>query len=212
MTALPPDRRDDAGVTLVEVLVGLGLMAVVMVVFTSGIVAAMRVARGNEAIADAQAQVSRAFTRLDTELRYAAQAKSPNAEVDGVQRPRLEYVVNAAGTGQCYRVWLDGGTLYRQSWSASGTPPPPAPQVLAVNVGRIEDEPVFEVVESETEGMPATVRLALAVTAGGAAHQSVRQLRQDFYLPNTLTQAPAAEDGAPGRANLDTCEDLLGFS
>ncbi|MEU4214703.1 hypothetical protein [Actinoplanes sp. NPDC026623] len=67
-----PRRPDDAGTSLVEMLVTMGIMSVMMVVFTTAILQVYRTVSATETLNDAQNELSRAFQRFDRELRYAS--------------------------------------------------------------------------------------------------------------------------------------------
>jgi len=83
----------DAGVTLIEVVVSMSIMAVFMTLFTVGLLQISKSAARNQAIADAQSQVGIAFLRLDKEVRYAS----------GISRPARvgsDFYVEWINTGQ----------------------------------------------------------------------------------------------------------------
>jgi len=69
----------DAGASLVEVLVSLGLTSVVMIIFTTGMLTAYRATNLNESVSIAQSQLQMAFQRLDNEIRYATWIAEPSA-------------------------------------------------------------------------------------------------------------------------------------
>ena len=62
---------DDAGVTLIELMVAMALMSVFGTIFLSGIAQMYRAANRAEAMTTTQSQISIAFGRLDTQIRYA---------------------------------------------------------------------------------------------------------------------------------------------
>ncbi|GGS74931.1 hypothetical protein GCM10010156_37180 [Planobispora rosea] len=87
----PPDRlraaravraTGDAGVSLIEVLVTMGIMSVLMAIFTAGIVQVYRVVGSTESLATAQEQMHVAFQRLDREIRYASWIGEPGTDGD----------------------------------------------------------------------------------------------------------------------------------
>lgn len=69
----PSSGRDDAGTTLLEILVATSVMAIVMAMFTTGVVRMYRSAQITEAISTARSQLTVAFGRLDRQVRYARQ-------------------------------------------------------------------------------------------------------------------------------------------
>jgi prepilin-type N-terminal cleavage/methylation domain-containing protein len=129
-SALRARRRDDAGYSLIEVVVGMGIMSVLMVLFTTAILQVFRTSGKAESIAEAQSQLQRAFQRFDQEIRYASWI-SPPGEVGGAW-----YVEFASSDGtECLQLRLqtapgptadngtDGrGVLQLLRW-APGAPP-----------------------------------------------------------------------------------------
>jgi hypothetical protein len=112
---------DDAGVTLIEVVVALGLTAVFMVMFTGAILQIYGTVNRTQAISDAQSQVNLAMTRLDKEIRYAAAIGEPSTSAD----PYVEFLTNHTGTKTCHQLWLDVDQklLKLRQWPAGDTPP-----------------------------------------------------------------------------------------
>ena len=72
----PPDR-DDAGFSLVETMVTLGVMSIMMAIFTGAILQVYRTSTATESLSQAQSQLRLAFQRFDRELRYASWIAEP---------------------------------------------------------------------------------------------------------------------------------------
>lgn len=208
-------RRDDAGLSLVEVLVATALMAVVLVIFTSGVLAVHRTTRRGEEIATAQAGLSRAFARLDSELRYAQ--KVWPRHIDGLETDALEYLSDVGGARWCYRLWVADGGLYRRTWSDPQDPPSyPSPRPdsgarrIADGVAPLPapagttapDDPPESAVQEVFRMDDGTSTGARAVTVTLADLRGERELRQEFPLPNTV-DSPAAT------LTTDDCEDWM---
>nr|BFE84819.1 hypothetical protein GCM10020093_074200 [Planobispora longispora] len=86
-TALPDRIRalratGDAGVSLIEILVTMGILGVLMAIFTTGIVQVYRAVGSTESLATAQEQTHVAFQRLDKEVRYASWIGEPGTDGD----------------------------------------------------------------------------------------------------------------------------------
>ncbi|HLL67511.1 MAG TPA: hypothetical protein VK453_17635 [Micromonosporaceae bacterium] len=97
----------DTGVTLVELVTSMAIMAVVAGTFTTAVVQMFRTASTTEAAAAAQSQANVIFLRLERELRYA----SGVAPTDPV-RPYVDYVTANNGTVTCTRLRLvNSGTI-----------------------------------------------------------------------------------------------------
>ncbi|MET8148424.1 type II secretion system protein J [Actinoplanes sp. NPDC049668] len=96
-------RRDDEGLTLIEMVVTMSVMAIVMVVFTTAIAQVYWANNRIENSAVAQSQLHVAFQRFDRELRYASWIGTP-AKVDS----HTWYVEFAeADPTRCNRLRLD---------------------------------------------------------------------------------------------------------
>jgi prepilin-type N-terminal cleavage/methylation domain-containing protein len=65
-------RPDDAGFSLVELMVTMGVMSALMAIFTTAILQVYRTVSAVESVSVAQSQLQLAFQRLDRELRYAS--------------------------------------------------------------------------------------------------------------------------------------------
>ncbi|GGK08262.1 hypothetical protein GCM10010123_42760 [Pilimelia anulata] len=105
--------RGDAGVTLLEVLVASGIMLVVMVTVTTGIIQVSRASRVVETAADAQDSTRRAFARLDGEVRYVADIDEP------VQRAgayTVTMLLTNSAERRCLQVRLSGDRFERRTW------------------------------------------------------------------------------------------------
>ena len=113
--------RDDAGVTLIEVMVSMGLMSVVMVVATAALAQIYHSVNESENTAEAQAQVTRAFIRLDQEIRYA-RAISTAAMLTGDWY--VEYLIGIDNVDTCVELRLQTSTneLQRRQWTKNVAP------------------------------------------------------------------------------------------
>lgn len=121
---------DDAGVTLLELMVAASIMVVVMVMFTSGALLMYRSAQYTEAVTTAQAQLSAAFGRLDRQVRYASQLSEQGA-LNG--NWYVEFLTEPpTGPNRCTQLRLPlpsaglsalNGRLQIRSWDRGGTPP-----------------------------------------------------------------------------------------
>ena len=65
-------REDDSGVTLIELVVSMTIMAVMMTAFTTAVVQMYQAANKTESMSNAQAELNNVFLRLDRIVRYAA--------------------------------------------------------------------------------------------------------------------------------------------
>jgi Tfp pilus assembly protein PilW len=129
---------DDAGMSLIEIMVALGIMTVVMTIFTTGMLMVYRATNTTESVSVAQAQLHIAFQRLDKEIRYASWIADPGTlPVRG--RWYVEFAGRNAATSQaeCRQLRLDvaAGSLQLLRWTPGSPPAEGAPgQVLAANL------------------------------------------------------------------------------
>lgn len=134
MTRNDRPARDDAGFSLAEVLVTMGLMTVVMLLFTGAILQVYRTTRATEALTEAQGQLANAFQRFDRELRYASWI----AEEGQVG---TAWYVEFAGADptQCHQLRLEtgggSGLLQLLGWTRGSPPAPGTPgQTIASQI------------------------------------------------------------------------------
>jgi prepilin-type N-terminal cleavage/methylation domain-containing protein len=120
-------QHDDAGLSLIEVMMTMTVLSVVTLVFTTGIVQVYSANRRMEAQSVGESQLHAAFQRFDRELRYGSSISEPGivgqrhyvdfAEADPTQCVRLRLDANAQPNGE------DGaGVLQLIRWKL-GTPP-----------------------------------------------------------------------------------------
>ena len=128
----PP--RDDEGVSLVELIVAMGLMAMVGVMFTTGILQVHSSLNKADSTAEAQGQINAAYLRLDQEIRYARGVSTP-ATVSGDYY--VEYLVELKSVATCVELRLHTTTkeLQRRQWTQGASPLKPTSwTTLASNV------------------------------------------------------------------------------
>ncbi|GIH89965.1 type II secretion system protein J [Planobispora siamensis] len=145
----------DAGISLVEVMVTVGIMGILMAIFTTGILQVYRSVNVTESVATAQSQLNIMFQRLDKEIRYASWVAEP-----GLVRNR--WYVEFAGTSaendatECGQLRLDLGTGVMQliRWTP-GSPPAEgrpgqtlASQIVTTGLGTGTPTPPFELQEA----------------------------------------------------------------
>ena len=76
-SAGPRRDPDDRGFTLIEVTVTMGIMSVMLVIFTTAILQVYRSVLTTESLSTAQSQLQIAFQRFDREVRYASWIAEP---------------------------------------------------------------------------------------------------------------------------------------
>ncbi|GAB1645232.1 type II secretion system protein J [Krasilnikovia sp. MM14-A1259] len=101
-------RRDDEGLSLIEMMVTMGIMSVIGAMFTTGVMQVYRANNLSDTRANAQSQLHTAFQRFDRELRYASWISEPGPPVI-VAADRNRYYVEFAESDatRCVRLRLD---------------------------------------------------------------------------------------------------------
>jgi prepilin-type N-terminal cleavage/methylation domain-containing protein len=209
-------ERDDAGFSLVEILVTMGVMSVVMVVFTTAILQVYRTTAKAESISIVQAQLQTAFQRFDRQLRYASWIAQPG------QVGTAWYVEWAGYDGsQCYQLRLetastsaqdspnDGhGVLQMLTWPRATPPAAGTPgQTVAANLVTPDSSGPFERQAAGvaagagpgagSEFTPDFQRLRVRVSAQRG--DSTAQIDTTFTALNTSRNTPATNDCSKGR-------------
>jgi type II secretory pathway component PulJ len=98
-------RRDEAGFSLVEVVVTSGLVSVLMVVFTTAILQIFQTSGRVESAAAVQSQLQLAFQRIDRELRYASWIAEPGKVGTAATAPWYVEFASSDGT-ECLQLRL----------------------------------------------------------------------------------------------------------
>ncbi|MFG1608720.1 prepilin-type N-terminal cleavage/methylation domain-containing protein [Actinoplanes sp. NPDC049265] len=208
------DRRDDAGFSMVEIMVSLSVMSVVLVVFTSAILQAYKTSAKAESISIIQAQLQNAFQRVDRELRYASWISPPGqfgtawyveyAGYDGSTCGQLRLETAPASTAndstdEAHGVmqWL---TWPKASPPAAGTPG----QTIASNLVTPDSAGPFErqaagvaTGSSGTDFTPDFQRLRIRVSAQRG--DSTASVDTTFTALNTSRDTPPTNDCSKGR-------------
>ncbi|AEV84334.1 hypothetical protein ACWT_3311 [Actinoplanes sp. SE50] len=114
---------DDSGTSLIEVMVAMGVMSVVMAIFTGGVIQFYRSADAAEETGITQTQLRLAFQTLDREVRYANGISLPaTAAINGAWYVEFSGI-DPAGAQVCRQLRLDaGGVLQELTWTP-GSPP-----------------------------------------------------------------------------------------
>jgi prepilin-type N-terminal cleavage/methylation domain-containing protein len=190
MARRPPARRDDAGFTLIEVMVSMTLMTIVMAIVTGGIVTMYRTSARAEAGAQVQSALNAAFAKLDRDIRYAQRINAPTAP--GTSYAVTFVTLNAAGTPQCVQLSLPqtGGTLVRRQWPQASTSADPATvrATVALQLAPMTAGANPFTVTSGGAGGSDFDRLRVQVnsTAGLTARGRTRSYDEQFTALNTV--------------------------
>lgn len=190
------DRSNDDGMTLIELLVGLGILTVVMTIATGGILQVFRGINRADAADAVQSRLHVAFTTFDKEVRYAAWLRPPAGTT---RYTYVEFLSAVAQTREdrCHRAVVDrtAGTLRLQSWRPGTTPD--AGRALAAQLVTTGSPAVFTVFEADTAADGVTAphqRLRIRLTARAGAGTDQRTVSSDV----TFSAVNTGHGTAPG--------------
>jgi len=112
--------RDDDGVTLIEMVVGMAVMMIFLGIFTGAMVMMSRSETKARAVSDTSSQVNRAFLWLDRSVRYSSGISTPGSASGDFY---VELSNTGTGSQVCTQVRLHVANhqLQRRSWTVSGT-------------------------------------------------------------------------------------------
>jgi prepilin-type N-terminal cleavage/methylation domain-containing protein len=196
-------RRDDRGMSMVELTVGMVVMSVMMAMFMTSVVQIFRAANKTDNIATSQSQISIAFQRLDTEIRYAEGLSTPTTSAPWY----VEFVTAATGTAICTQLWLDttAGQLKRRTWTQGGSYSrivgvPLASGITPTAGGGPPAGQPFRVLSPDTTYNVQRLQLRLTATTGGGTSGSTQNLDVTFTAMNTSMSTASTTVCTEGRS------------
>jgi prepilin-type N-terminal cleavage/methylation domain-containing protein len=183
-----PERGgpDDAGFTLVELIVAMFLFSLLLGIFMSGIVLMTRDTVRVQNISNTEDEARRAFDRFDRQLRYASAVNPPGRVGNDWY---FEYQTTATGsvTGQCtqWRVQQSTQQLQVRTWddATAATASGWAPVASHVSNDPTSEVP-FTFTPADTTYMHQRVGLLLEVSMGATTPVRVQA---SFVARNTST-------------------------
>jgi hypothetical protein len=127
MPALRRVAGDDRerGTSLMEMIVGMGLMGVFLAIFTSSMLSVYKASNHTESVTAGSGQLNAAFLRLDKLIRYASAISTPTSSPNAAGNYYVEIQATNSGSTVCTQLRLNTGTqvLAQRSWQVSaGTP------------------------------------------------------------------------------------------
>ena len=161
-------RREEDGMTLVELMVSVALMMVVATIFTTMLVTIQRSVMQQQARSETNDQVRLAIQQLDREIRSGNFLTVPGAPAfvcggktcepgysvkvwTQANVPSRQSASNPAGD-QCVQWVIDGQTLYRRAWVP---PVPPTAPPAASDGWRVVAEGVVNAADPDLPEVPA---------------------------------------------------------
>jgi Tfp pilus assembly protein PilW len=192
--------RDDAGFTVVEVVVAMGLSVVVLFAILTTLDTFSSHSARQTRVTDANAQVRTAMDRIVTDLRQAA-----TVEVAGAND--LVYtVVDSATQTRRERVCTDGaGVLWRSSVVTASPPAVPiaagtacptsgsgAFKITGLLSANSASNPIFRY-DSATPASVRSVAVTIALNAGNVLNNDVSTLRASTFVRAKAETAPPVD-------------------
>lgn len=203
---------DDAGMTLIELIVAMGVFTVLVSVFMAGIVIMTRSTVRTDVTAASGDSVRTVFERLDRQVRYAESINYPGTGVSGAVYVefRVSATVSSNGKAMCTQWRWDPATqhLERRSWEDAPGVVPAAWSVVATKV----------LADSDTSGRPypfqvstasATEprqRLTLRLTVGSLPVGTTIDSETTFSARNSSTKSLSNADvDGNGQSDIPVC-------
>jgi prepilin-type N-terminal cleavage/methylation domain-containing protein len=196
--------RDDDGFSLVEILVVLGITALIGAVFTTGVLQLYRTAGASDDDYATQSQTSQALLRLEKQVRYAYSIGTPHTEGS---TPYLEYLVMApvsAGSTtlvkRCVQLRLAGSQLQSRYWTAGTASTVTGWTQLAGNLATPGTPPFVR-----TPPTTAVNHQLLTVRLAARSGTSVRTSAMTFTALNTYASTVLDSSNNPIAATAEPC-------
>jgi type II secretory pathway component PulJ len=123
-------RTQDAGFTLLDVVMSMTVMGVVTAVCTVAIVSMYRNANATDAKAVAQAQLATAMRRVDKEIRYAKGISQTGSTASAT----VDFLAVQGTSKLCFQLRVQDQKLWQRSWAYGGSPSGSAWTVLASGI------------------------------------------------------------------------------
>lgn len=200
----------DAGMSLVELLVSMGIFTVIVSIFMAGVVVMTRNTTRAQAVGDSGDTVRKVYQRLDRDVRYAAAINRPGAGATGTYY--VEYLITAVDAGLkplCTQWRYTAATrkLEVRTWRDVATPAPTAWRTMATNVRNdlsVAATRPFEFTKADATFRKQQLRVYLDVSPGatGQAERKGAQLDSTFVARNSSEQSQSNADVFPSPDGL----------
>jgi type II secretory pathway pseudopilin PulG len=196
MTARRPAgrRTDDAGFSLIDMVVAMSVLSIVLAIFTGAVVRMFNAAAATEARADASAQITIAVMRLDKEIRYADGISQPGSAAGD---PYVEYLTTGTGSPVCVELRVHGGQLQRRSWAQGGSIPRNTWLPLATGVTATTPFTRYPAGSTYTF---QRLKLSVTATGGGGRTTAAKTTDVTFTALNTSLATTSDSTCTEGRS------------
>ena len=202
-------QRGDAGMTLIEMLVAMGLFSILLAVFMSGIVTMTKDTARVRASADSSDEIRRAYQLLDKQVHYASAGNRPGL---GSGRQYIEFQTTAVASGataSCTQWRADPVTkqLSYRTWPDIASGATATPWVVVANRvnNNLTTNPVFTflTVDENFVKQRVTVFLDVQDINGKGA-----QLKSTFVAINTTSTTLTTAADAFGASKFPVCQQV----
>ena len=200
-------KGGDRGMTLTELLIAMGIFAVVLVVFMQAVAVMAKTTVRSQAQSDSADQLRNVFLRLDKEVRYAQDINTPATANGAVY---VEYWIpddTASGASTCvqWRYVISSSILQRRTWTQGNAASVSSWNTMATNLRNdlsSSAQQPFRVTRAGTTGSKVYLhqRLDVYLNSGLGAGTDARgsQLSTTFVAQNSST----ASITNPGTQNV----------
>lgn len=181
--------RDDRGATMVEMVVGMAIMAIFMAIFTTTMLMMSRSESKARSVADTANQVHLAFIWLDRHVRYASAISTPGAGSSGDWY--VEWQTDTGSSLQCTQLRMNVVTqpaqLEYRSWT-SGSSPAAKFTSIANGFTKLTTQPFTS---SATQiGNQQNQQFQITLTAAGGASNSPSSTSSSFTFTAVNSSFP----------------------
>lgn len=187
------DERE-AGMTVTELIVAMGIFTVIVAVFMAGVVVMTRNTARAQAVADAGAAALKVFQRLDKEVRYSSgiNAAGPGSTTGTVYVEYLVTAVEAGTTPKCtqWRYSATSRKLELRTWPNVTGASPTAWRTMATNVRNdlsVASQTPFVFTPADTVNGKQQLAVRLDIGPGAAGGRKGAQIDSVFVARNTST-------------------------
>jgi prepilin-type N-terminal cleavage/methylation domain-containing protein len=187
--------NEEAGFTLVELLVAMSVFAVFLTMIVSSVIAISAASARAQLVARSSNGVLVVFQNLDRQIRYADSINFPGPGVTAGSR-YVEFRVPASsassGVATCmqWRYWPATKSIQSRQWPESGTPS----ATWATKVSNVIDTGAagypFKLTPATTAASgPSTQQLVLSISSGTASLTSGASISSNFVARNSSTNS-----------------------
>ncbi|WP_460801904.1 PulJ/GspJ family protein [Microbacterium sp. GXF6406] len=205
------DRRErDAGFTLLEIIVAMGIFSLFLAMFLGTVISVTRATTQAKVDAQTSSAIGIAVQRVERSVRYADTINYPGATAGfAYVEWRTDAVSATSGAVTCtqLRYSEEEGTIAMRSWPANESPSSGTWSVLLRDVmGEAADDMPFRVVTAD--GVTSNYQgLTLDISAG-ISDAAGTSTRTTIYAKNSSVNSPSNTAAANGQSMTPVCTGM----